>query len=130
MELTLTRSVFTDKSTIGKLYVDGVFECHTLEDVVRDGPKVMHETAIPEGRYAVKLDTSPKFGKDIPHVANVPNFTHILIHNGNTAKDSSGCILVGQSTAPNFVGSSKLALKALVAKLKAAKGQIWLTVGH
>jgi hypothetical protein len=129
MELTLTRSVFTDKSTIGKLYVDGVFECHTLEDVVRD-VKIAHETAIPEGRYPVKLDTSPKFGKDIPHVANVKGFTDILIHNGNTPEQTWGCILVGQSTAPNFVGNSKAALKALVAKLKVAKGQIWLTVGH
>lgn len=128
MELTLIRSVFTSQSTIGRLYVDGKYECYTLEDMVREGPKVKHKTAIPAGRYPVRMGYSPRFGKKMPRVEDVPNFSGILIHKGNTASDTSGCILVGRTAGENFIGESRLAFAALVEKLNAAKTPIWFTI--
>ncbi|MCY1059483.1 DUF5675 family protein [Nannocystis sp. SCPEA4] len=128
MELKLVRSVFTSESTIGKLYVDGKYQCHTLEDMVREGPKVMHKTAIPAGRYRVRIGYSPRFKKKMPRVEDVPGFSGILIHVGNDAGDSSGCILVGQTASRNFIGGSRLAFNALFKKLEAAAGPIWLSI--
>lgn len=113
MELLLRRVARRETYTIGKLYVvnNGIrtLICDTCEDADRlyfGKPKVMHETAIPCGRYEITQDVkSPRFGNRspykevckgyVPRLLEVPNFTGILIHIGNTAKDSSGCILVG-----------------------------------
>lgn len=87
--------------TVGRLYVDGKFFCNTLEDTVRDlnkERKVPGKTAIPYGEYKVVFNWSPKFGRNLPRLLNVPAFDGILIHPGNTADDSSGCILVGKNT--------------------------------
>lgn len=87
--------------TVGRLYVDGKFFCNTLEDTVRDlnrERKVPGKTAIPYGEYKVVFNWSPKFGRNLPRLLNVPAFDGILIHPGNTADDSSGCILVGRNT--------------------------------
>ena len=87
--------------TVGRLYVDGKFFCNTLEDTVRDlnrERKVPGKTAIPYGDYKVVFNWSPKFGRNLPRLLNVPAFEGILIHPGNTADDSSGCILVGKNT--------------------------------
>lgn len=87
--------------TVGRLYVDGKFFCNTLEDTVRDlnrERKVLGKTAIPYGEYKVVFNWSPKFGRNLPRLLNVPAFEGILIHPGNTADDSSGCILVGKNT--------------------------------
>ena len=87
--------------TVGRLYVDGKFFCNTLEDSVRDlnrERKVPGKTAIPYGEYKVVFNWSPKFGRNLPRLLNVPAFEGILIHPGNTADDSSGCILVGKNT--------------------------------
>ncbi len=87
--------------TVGRLYVDGKFFCNTLEDTVRDlnrERKVPGKTAIPYGEYKVVFNWSPKFGRNLPRLLNVPAFEGILIHPGNTADDSSGCILVGKNT--------------------------------
>lgn len=87
--------------TVGRLYVDGKFFCNTLEDTVRDlnrERKVPGKTAIPYGEYKVVFNWSPKFGRNLPRLLNVPAFEGILIHSGNTADDSSGCILVGKNT--------------------------------
>ena len=87
--------------TVGRLYVDGKFFCNTLEDTVRDlnrERKVPGKTAIPYGEYKVVFNWSPKFGRNLPRLLNVPAFEGILIHPGNTADDSSGCILVGKYT--------------------------------
>ena len=72
MELQVIRHAFKPTYTIGKLYIDGKYFCDTLEDVVRKGPKVMHETAIPAGTYEVILNVSPRFGKVLPRLLNVP----------------------------------------------------------
>jgi hypothetical protein len=87
--------------TVGRLYVDGKFFCNTLEDTVRvlnRERKIPGKTAIPYGEYKVVFNWSPKFGRNLPRLLNVPAFEGILIHPGNTADDSSGCILVGKNT--------------------------------
>lgn len=117
MELRLRRIAQRDTYTIGRLEVltDNKWKriCDTCEDRVRDlpdEPKVMHQTAIPQGRYLVQMDIpSPKYsnylkypwakeyGGKIPRLKDVPFFQGILIHVGNTAVHSSGCILVGEN---------------------------------
>lgn len=109
MELILKRTAKRDTYTIGHLYVDGSYFCDTLEDRVRDlgkERKVPGETAIPEGRYEVVVNISPKFRRLLPRLLNVPHFDGILIHRGNTAKDSAGCILVGENKVKGMVINS------------------------
>ena len=117
--MALQRKVYTNDSTIGRLTFDGKFECFTLEDRVR-AVKVKGLTAIPEGNYEVVITFSNAFQRRLPLLLNVPNFSGIRIHPGNRPKDTEGCILVGQSTAPDFIGSSKAAFEALEGKLKKA----------
>lgn len=90
--------------TIGQLFVNEEYFCDTLEDEIRQ-VKVMHETAIPVGTYKVTLEKSPRFKRILPLLHNVPGFTGILIHSGNTDKHTSGCILVGKSTGSTLVNS-------------------------
>lgn len=109
MELILKRTAKRDTYTIGHLYVDGSYFCDTLEDRVRDlgkERKVPGETAIPEGRYEVVVNISPKFRRLLPRLLTVPHFDGILIHRGNTAKDSAGCILVGENKVKGMVINS------------------------
>ena len=119
MELNLTRTDLTRKSTIGELKVNGKFECFTLEDVVRP-VKVAGMTAIPAGSYEVVITFSARFKTPLPLLLAVPNFDGIRIHKGNTAENTEGCILVGKTKSTDLIGSSKLAFDALFAKLKAA----------
>lgn len=101
MKLRVERLWKKDTYTIGRLYVDDKYFCNTLEDTVRDlskEKKIPGKTAIPYGEYKVVFNWSPKFGRNLPRLLNVPAFEGILIHPGNTANDSSGCILVGKNT--------------------------------
>ncbi len=123
MKLVLNRCWLTDKSTVGKLMVEEVFFCFTLEDRYRgDDPrnKVKAQTAIPCGTYAVAINHSQRFGVEMPLLLDVPGFQGIRIHPGNTAADTEGCILVGKDRGPDQVLRSRLAYDALFAKLKAA----------
>lgn len=124
MNIVLIRDQFTDKSTIGKLYIDNLFYCHTLEDVVRD-EKIKHETAIPYGKYELVINWSNRFKRQMPLLISVPNFEGIRIHSGNTDKDTSGCILLGETRSKDFIGQSRLAynrfLKDLQTALKTGK---------
>lgn len=121
MDLKIVRKEFTSKSTIGELYVDDVFECYTLEDRYRpDGPKVPHETCIPCGTYEVTIDFSNRFKRLMPHVLDVPNFSGIRIHSGNTSADTEGCILLGKTKATDRVDKSRLAFNNFFAKLDEA----------
>jgi hypothetical protein len=120
MELMLLREPSVDGCTIGKLSVDGGFECFTLEDVIRNGPKISDQTAIPPGRYRVVITMSNRFGRMLPQLVDVPGFEGIRIHPGNTAADTSGCILVGQSRANDSVSSSRLAMEQLQRKIAGA----------
>lgn len=117
-------------ATIGSLYIDGLFECLTLEDEVRSDPnpttpaneaKVAGKTAIPTGTYQVVIDMSPRFKRLMPHILNVPGFEGIRFHSGNKAADTEGCILLGQTRTSNHtIGQSKLAYEAFFKKLQAA----------
>ena len=122
MKLRLERFEFGDTFTIGKFYIDGVFHCFSLEDKVRQGEKVNGQTAIPAGTYSVIIDLSTRFGKQLPHILGVPNFTGVRIHPGNTSKDTEGCILLGQNwTGGDFISNSKIAFNSFFEKLQEAK---------
>lgn len=124
MKLRLVRRFKGDTYTIGSLSVNGEKFCDTLEDRVRDlaggEAKVPGETAIPEGRYKVIVNRSPKFGRDLPRLLDVPQFEGVLIHRGNTAEDSAGCILVGENKVEGKVINSTPYEEKLVALCKAA----------
>lgn len=118
MELKLERRWPKAEYTVGRLYINGELFCNTLEDQVADvnhngvfdGPerKVPGRTAIPYGTYQILYGWSPRFGRNLPRLLNVPSFEGILIHPGNTAKDSSGCILVGLNTEVGKLTQSRL----------------------
>lgn len=117
MKLRLERRWPKSTYTVGRLYVDGELFCNTLEDKVADvnrngrfdgtERKVYGETAIPYGTYKVFYGWSPRFGRNLPRLLNVTAFEGILIHPGNTAKDSAGCILVGLNTKPGELTQSR-----------------------
>lgn len=117
MKLRLVREVFTDKSTIGRLFVDGTEVCVTLEDVVRD-KKIAGETCIPYGSYEVRITYSPKFEQDMPLLMNVPGFTGIRIHPGNNDQHTHGCILVGTGREIDRITGSKDAYAKVFRMLK------------
>lgn len=129
MDLMLSRTSSDKYATIGKLYVNGQFECFTLEDspILR----VDNKGPIPVGKYRVIIDFSDRFQKYMPHVIDVPGFTGIRIHPGNTDKDTEGCILVGVSEGIDRVDESRMAYDALWPKLRFADSygqEITLTV--
>lgn len=134
MELKLNRIFLGSSATIGELLVNDKYLCDTLEDRVRpEGEKVYGETAIPEGMYEVKLTHSPRFKKILPEILNVPNFSGIRIHTGNSSKDTEGCILVGtwDGEKEDWVGNSRIAFDELMSLLEEAtnnKEKITITV--
>ena len=117
--LHLKRKWLTPRSTIGELFVDGVFECFILEDRYRPvhEKKVYGQTAIPCGVFPVKITQSPRFGRLLPLVDVVPGFEGVRIHPGNTADDTEGCLLPGRKRANDQVLESRLAFEALFDKL-------------
>jgi len=119
MRIKLIRENFTNNSTTGRLFVDGVFECYTLEDKVR-AVKIKHETAIPAGIYKVVVTMSARFKKLLPLLLGVPGFDGIRIHPGNKKADTSGCLLVGDTLAVDFIGNSRQAFARLFGKIQAA----------
>jgi len=123
MKITLKRRYFAEGYTIGTMFLDGVRFCDTLEDRVRDlshEKKIPNETAIPAGTYDVVVNLSPKLGRELPRLLNVPYFEGILIHRGNTDKDTSGCILVGENKVKGKVINSTGYEIELVKRCKAA----------
>lgn len=131
MKLELKRRFLGESYTIGSLSIDGKKFCDTLEDKVRDlnkngvfdgdEKKVYAETAIPYGTYDIVVDYSPKFKRKLPRLQNVKHFEGILIHRGNTAEDSAGCILVGENKVKGKVINSTPYEKELVRILKEAQ---------
>lgn len=122
IKLLVKREFFAETYTIGKLYVDGVYFCDTLENPVRpEGIKIPNETAIPYGTYEVIVNFSPKFKRILPRLLNVPMFDGILIHRGNSVKDTSGCILVGENKVKGMVLNSTPYEEKLVELLKDKK---------
>lgn len=117
------------RGTPGDLFVDGVRFCATLEDVERPaGEKVAGETAIPTGRYRVVLEYSAKFKRLLPEIKDVPNFTEVKFHRGNTTRDTAGCPLVGLSRVGLVLAASKAAEEQLVERLRIAGGACDLVV--
>ena len=133
MKLTVVRTQFGKDATNGILLVDGIFECFTLEDQYQE-VKVMHETCIPEGTYDIKFRTvggfhdkyKKRYGNDhygMLHLQDVPNFTYILIHAGNTDEHTSGCLIVGETqqdldiSDDGFIGHSGKAYSKLYDKV-------------
>jgi len=122
MLIEVKRFEFKDTYTVGKMYIDNIYECYTLEDVVRKGAKVNGQTAIPTGTYNLIINHSNRFNRDLPLLENVPNFTGVRIHAGNTSANTEGCILVGTTwSGKDFIGNSKVAFNKLFEKLKKAK---------
>ena len=133
MKLQVVRHQFGKDATNGMLFIDGIFECYTLEDQYQ-AVKVMHETCIPEGTYDIKFRKTGGFHAKYTeryknahygmlHVQNVPNFTYILIHTGNSDEHTSGCLIVGETqqdldiSKDGFIGSSTVAYKKMYAKV-------------
>lgn len=152
MELLLRRIARCETYTIGHLYIDGKYFCDTIEDKDRDLTQSMSQaviratkrkgvTAIPTGRYRVTLEVkSPKFSAKkyeknygfcdgyLPRLINVPGFDGVLIHIGNTAKDTEGCLLVGRNTKVGKVLESRAVFVKLYKELKKANNSIYITI--
>lgn len=134
MELKVIRSVFTPKSTLGKMLLNGQFYAFTCEDVVRDfksdgSGKVQNQTAIDYGKYEVVLSFSNHFQKYLPLLLNVKWFAGIRIHGGNTAADSEGCILIGEGgDMQGKIWNCASKVNSLVATLKTIekKEKMWI----
>jgi hypothetical protein len=124
MKLIVERLQLDPECTIGRLLVNGVFNCWTLEDTVRPpGVKVKGQTAIPYGTYKVDVTFSNRFQVLMPILLDVPMFEGIRIHPGNSAVDTDGCILVGRKRFSKFLGESRLAYAPLLALLQEAKAR-------
>jgi hypothetical protein len=134
MELKLQRRYRGDGYTIGSFYINGEYFCDTLEDADRGLTqtmppeeirriKVAHETAIPTGVYKVIVNLSPAKRRMLPRLLDVPGFSGILIHRGNTKNDSLGCILVGENKVKGKVINSTPYEKQLVKILTEAQEQ-------
>tara|TARA_R110002153_G_scaffold7648_3_gene34196 strand:- start:1636 stop:2046 length:411 start_codon:yes stop_codon:yes gene_type:complete len=118
INLLLIRDTFTKESTLGELYLNGERMCDTLELPWKNNERRI--SCIPEGEYKVRLRTARESAtRDYLHllVQEVPNRDYILFHRGNTAKDTSGCILVGQGSQQDFVQNSTLAMDLLMKEI-------------
>ena len=149
MDLLLKRIARRETYTIGHLYIDGKYFCDTCEDKDRGlqqqlplsvnvAKKKKGVTAIPIGRYRVTLAVkSQRFSQKrqyaacngyLPRLVNVPAFDGVLMHIGNTANDTEGCILVGKNTQVGKVLESTKTFWELYSKLQDAKGEIYITI--
>ena len=118
INLLLIRDTFSDKSTIGELFINGERFCDTLENPWINNKK--NVSCIPEGEYPVRLRLPRESGtRDYLHllVQEVPNRDWILFHRGNFPKDTSGCILVGLGSQQDFVNNSTLAMDLLIKEI-------------
>lgn len=128
MNITVKRIAKRGSYTIGKMYIDGEYFCDTLEDTDRGllqsmdlneikSKKIPGQTAIPTGTYKVIVNQSPKFKRNLPRLLAVPGFEGVLIHRGNTNKDTAGCILIGENKEVGKVINSTRYEMRLVNKL-------------
>lgn len=130
MKLTLKRIALRPTYTIGRLYIDDVYFCDTIEDTVRDlnkngkfdnGEKKVHsKTAIPYGTYEIKWTYSPRFKKYTPQLMNVPSFEGIRIHAGNTSSDTEGCLILGKNKQVGKVLNSRATINKFYPIIKEA----------
>lgn len=128
MKLKVVRETKNEVCTIGKLYINDFFFCYTLEDKDRglkqsdnllfiNAKKIFGLTAIPTGLYKLIVNQSPKFKRLLPRILDIKGFDGVLIHRGNTADHSLGCILVGYKKGENSIFESTKAEADLVDKL-------------
>lgn len=130
MKLTLKRIALRQTYTIGKLYIDNVYFCDTLEDTVRDTnksgkfdngeQKIKGKTAIPYGTYEIKWTYSPRFKKYTPQLMNVPSFEGIRVHAGNTSADTEGCLILGENKQVGKVLNSRATINKFYPIIKEA----------
>lgn len=150
MKILVDRKYKMKTYTISNVYVDGVKICDAIEDTDRgltqdmsissiQSHKTYGQTAIPSGTYKVTLNViSPKYSKvpfyiqvcngKVPKLLDVPGYEGVLIHTGNTEKDSLGCIIVGYNTQKGIVTQSREAFKKLYSILSQAKDDIFITI--
>ena len=154
MKITLKRIARKSTYTIGQLWINGQKVCDTLEDTDRGlsqnmplatlrQKKIAGKTAIPTGTYPINLYTpSPRFGSQpfykevcggcLPRLTNVPAYEGVLIHCGNTAAHTDGCILVGRNLQVGKVLNSKetfrMIWKDYFSKAKAKKEIVELEI--
>lgn len=132
MDIKLVRRAYRDAYTIGSLYFDGEYQCDTVEDKDRGlkksdslskiaKTKVYGKTAIPKGTYRVILSWSRAFKQIMPEILDVPGFSGIRIHSGNSADDSLGCVIVGENKVVGKVINSRATYQRILAKLKHAE---------
>jgi len=118
INLLLIRDTFTDESTIGELFLNGERFCDTLELPYRDNQRSV--SCIPTGSYKVRMRYPRESAtRDYLHllVQEVKDRSYILFHKGNTAKDTRGCILVGQGSQQDIVQNSALAMDLLMKEI-------------
>jgi hypothetical protein len=132
MRLFLKREIFSDTSTIGRLFVNGNFFCYTLEDKDRGlndsmslltikAKKIFGVTAIPKGTYTIKVSMSNRFKRLLPEILNVKGYEGIRMHRGNYAGDSLGCVILGAKKGNDAVFESTSTEIALVRLLESKK---------
>jgi len=128
MKLKVIREVKNDVCTIGSLFLNGEFFCYTLEDKDRglkqsdsllfiNTKKIFGLTAIPSGLYKLIVNQSPKFKRMLPRILDIKGFNGVLLHRGNTADHSLGCILIGYKKGENSIFESTKAETDLVNRL-------------
>lgn len=142
MKLHVKRIAKRPTYTIGRLYINNEYFCDILEDADRGlaqntpisiikSKKVPGKTAIPTGTYKVIVNISPKFKRMLPRLLDVPGFDGILIHRGNSADQSSGCLLCGENKVVGKVINStgyELKLTKLLQEAQNRKESIEITI--
>lgn len=147
MEILQVRNIFTEKSTISNVFVDGLPECYLLEDADRGlsdsmsleeikKDKVFGMTCIPYGRYKIVVTKSDRFsrmaGHDVylPLLLSVKGFDGVRIHPGNKPEDTEGCLLPGTDKDVDFVKNSRTAFLKLNDKINLAlkKEDVFITI--
>lgn len=137
MNLILKREYFGDTFTIGKLYKDDQYIGYTLEDKVREVVgmpvetwKQFGNTAIPTGTYKVLITMSNRFKMKLPQLLDVPGFSGVRMHTGNSSADTEGCILVGSvwDGKSDWVGGSKTAFSPLLAMIEDSETPVTINI--
>jgi hypothetical protein len=145
MNLYLYRKIKKATYTIGKLYIGVEFQCNTLEDPVRDlidlnddgdfndpdEGKIYGDTAIPAGKYRIKMQFSPTFQRMMPYLQDVPGFTYIMMHNLSDVSQTKGCIGVGENTQQGRLVNPRAWSDLLNSKITAAENNgedVWIEI--
>lgn len=132
-----------NRRTRGRMLIDGRPLISVLEDEVRiddpstpqnEGAKIKGRTAIPAGRYQIKLTYSPKFGRIMPEIVCVPNYTGIRVHSGHDETHTEGCLLTAGGFDPegDIIGGSSRPAQAkfeaaIVPRLQAGE-ECWIDI--